>query len=50
MFYLNELSVNEIHELTEISIANIKVLLHRGRKHLYAGLNDLLKTEIKNLM
>ncbi|HYJ62426.1 MAG TPA: RNA polymerase sigma factor [Parafilimonas sp.] len=50
MFYLNELSVSEIHELTEISIANIKVLLHRGRKHLYAGLNDLLKTEIKNLM
>jgi RNA polymerase sigma factor (sigma-70 family) len=50
MFYLNELSVWEIHELTGISIANIKVLLHRGRKHLYAELNDLLKTEIKNLM
>ena len=50
MFYLNELSVSEIHELTEISIANIKVLLHRGRKHLYAQLNNLLKTEIKNLM
>lgn len=50
MFYLNELSVSEIHELTEISVANIKVLLHRGRKHLYAQLNNLLKTEIKNLM
>jgi RNA polymerase sigma factor (sigma-70 family) len=50
MFYLNELSVSAIHELTKISIANIKVLLHRGRKHLYAQLNNLLKTEIKNLM
>ena len=50
MFYLNELSVSEINELTGISIANIKVLLHRGRKHLYAQLNNLLKTEIKNLM
>ena len=50
MFYLNELSVNEIHKLTGVSIANIKVLLHRGRKHLYAQLNNLLKTEIKNLM
>lgn len=50
MFYLNELSVSEIHELTQISVANIKVLLHRGRKHLYAQLNNLLKTEIKNLM
>jgi DNA-directed RNA polymerase specialized sigma24 family protein len=47
---LNELSVSEIHELTGISIANIKVLLYRGRKHLYAQLNNLLKTEIKNLM
>lgn len=50
MFYLNELSVSEIHELTGISIANIKVLLHRGRKHLYEQLNNLLRTEIKNLM
>jgi RNA polymerase sigma factor (sigma-70 family) len=50
MFYLNELSVNEIHELTEISSANIKVLLYRGRKHLYAELDNMLKMEIKNLI
>jgi RNA polymerase sigma-70 factor (ECF subfamily) len=50
MFYLNELSVNEIHELTNISASNIKVLLHRGRKHLYDKLGDLLKTEIKDLI
>ena len=49
MFYLNELSVNEIGELTGITASNIKVLLHRGRKHLYTELNKLLKTELNNL-
>ena len=49
LFYLNELSVNEICELTGITIANIKVLLHRGRKHLYSSLNSILKTELKDL-
>lgn len=50
MFYLNELSVNEIHELTNFSIANIKVLLHRGRKNLYTQLERLLTSEMKNLI
>ena len=49
LFYLNELSVNEICELTGITIANVKVLLHRGRKHLYDTLNALLKSELNNL-
>jgi len=50
LFYLNELSLEEIHELTGLSIANIKVLLHRGRKNLYRQLNILLKAEINNLI
>lgn len=50
MYYLNELQVNEIHELTGFSIANIKVLLYRGRKNLYCQLELLLKTEIDNLI
>ncbi|TKK66404.1 sigma-70 family RNA polymerase sigma factor [Ilyomonas limi] len=49
MYYLNELSVNEISELTGITIANIKVLLHRGRKRLYTKLDELLKTELNDL-
>ena len=49
MYYLNELSVSEIGELTGITTANIKVLLHRGRKHLYTTLNALLKTELNDL-
>lgn len=50
MYYLNELSVSEINELTGISTANIKVLLYRGRKHIYNKMNNLLKDEIKNLI
>ncbi len=50
LFYLNELALDEIHKLTGISIANIKVLLHRGRKNLYRQLNILLKAEINNLI
>lgn len=50
LYYLNELQVNEIHEMTRISVANIKVLLHRGRKNLYKHLEQLLKEEIKSLI
>lgn len=50
LYYLNELQVNEIHELTGISTANIKVLLYRGRKSLYKHLEQLLKTEIDSLI
>ena len=50
LYYLDELSVEEIHEITRISMSNIKVLLHRGRKSLYASLQRLLKNEITDLI
>jgi len=50
LFYLNELSVDEINELTDFTSSNIKVLLHRARKHLYDELHRLLKNEIKDLI
>jgi RNA polymerase sigma-70 factor (ECF subfamily) len=50
LFYLNELQVNEIHELTGQTVANIKVILYRGRKHLYEALQSQLKHETKNLI
>lgn len=49
LYYLNELSVEEIHELTRMTTANIKVLLYRGRKNLYAALHRHLKDEITYL-
>ena len=50
MYYLNELSIEEINDLTGISIASTKVLLYRGRKNLYIQLQKLLLTEAKNLI
>jgi len=50
LYYLNELSVEEIRELTDLSAANIKVLLYRGRKNLYAALDKQLKSELTNLI
>lgn len=50
LYYLQELSVEEIHELTGISRSNIKVLLHRGRKNLYGAFPVYLKEEITHLI
>jgi RNA polymerase sigma factor (sigma-70 family) len=50
LYYLNELSVEEIHKLTAIRTSNIKVLLYRGRKNLYTALQKHLKNEITNLI
>ena len=50
LFYLNELQVNEIVELTGMTAANIKVILYRGRKHLYEALQALLKKEMNDLI
>lgn len=50
LFYLYELQVTEIHELTGISTSNVKVLLYRGRKNLYGYLKQLLKAEMNNLI
>jgi RNA polymerase sigma factor (sigma-70 family) len=50
LYYLNELSVDEIRELTGFSPSNIKVLLYRGRKNLYQLLYHHLKSEITTLI
>lgn len=50
LYYLHELAIEEIHQLTAISPSNIKVLLYRGRKNLYTVLHKHLKGEVTNLM
>ncbi len=50
LFYLEELTIAEVHAVTGLSQANIKILLFRGRKHLYDELDRLLKTETQNLI
>jgi len=44
MFYLEELSVEEIVTVTGMSASNVKVKLHRCRKRLY----DVLHLQLKN--
>lgn len=39
LFYYEEKSVEEISEITKLSVANVKVRLHRVRKKLYVLLN-----------
>ena len=35
LFYLGEKSLKEIHQVTNLSISNIKVILHRARKKMF---------------
>ncbi|MDD4514173.1 sigma-70 family RNA polymerase sigma factor [Massilibacteroides sp.] len=50
LFYLEECSMDDIHQITELTISNIKVKLHRGRKHFYEKLQQLMKTEARSLL
>ncbi|MEO6405804.1 MAG: sigma-70 family RNA polymerase sigma factor [Ferruginibacter sp.] len=50
LYYLEELTVEEIKAITGISASNVKVLLFRGRKNLYTALQKYLKTELTHLI
>jgi RNA polymerase sigma factor (sigma-70 family) len=45
MFYTDELSIEEVSEVTGLSQANVKVKLHRIRKKLYVLLDDMFKKQ-----
>lgn len=47
MFYLEELSIKEISEITGITKSNLKVILHRSRKKLKEILTTNFKKEIQ---
>ena len=49
MFYLEELSVQEIVTITGIGASNVKVKLHRSRKRLQEVLQLQLKEEAWDL-
>ncbi len=50
LFYINENTVDEIEEITDLSKSNIKVKLFRLRKKLHQALSLLLKEEAKELL
>lgn len=50
LYYLDECSVDDIHQITELTPSNIKVKLFRGRKHFYETLQRMMKTETMDLL
>ena len=49
LFYLNENTIDEIVEITNLTKSNIKVKLFRARKKLFNELSLLLKDELKSI-
>ena len=50
LFYLNENTMDEIVEITNLTKTNIKVRLFRARKKLFNELSLLLKDELKSIV
>ena len=50
LFYLEEQSIKEIEEITEFSESHVKILLHRGRKHMLESLKKISNQELINLL
>lgn len=50
LYYLNENSIVEITEITDISQENLKMKIHRARKKMYIVLESKLRSELQNLL
>lgn len=50
LFYLGELSLKEVEDITDFSASKVKVDLHRGRKNLEIALRNLLGNQIMDLL
>jgi RNA polymerase sigma-70 factor (ECF subfamily) len=50
LYYLEECSIDEIRQITELTTSNIKVKLFRGRKHFYESLQKIAKHEMVNMI
>lgn len=50
LYYFEEKKVAEIAKITELTVSNVKVILHRGRQNLLAELKSLLNKEVTSLL
>ena len=50
LFYLCDMSLKEVQDVTNFTSSKIKVDLHRGRKNMEAVLTDLLGSQLKDLL
>ena len=49
LFYYDELSLEEIAEVTGLTSNNIRIKLHRSRKKMYKVLSECLKKELNSI-
>ncbi len=50
LYYLAELDIKEIKEISGFSESNIKVILHRGRKNLLKDLQKIIGKDLKKAL
>ena len=50
LFYYEELSLDEIAEVTGLSNSNIRIKLHRSRKKMYQVISECLKSEVSSIL
>ena len=50
LFYYEELSLEEIAEITGLTSSNIRIKLHRSRKKMYQVINKCLKSEVSSIL
>ena len=49
LFYLEELSIEEVAKITRNTLSNVKVKTHRARKKLYGILEKILQNELNSV-
>ena len=50
LYYLDECSIEEIVQITDLTESNVKTKLFRARKHFYTALEKRMKNEMKDLL
>lgn len=50
LFYYEELSLDEIAEITGLTSSNIRTKLHRSRKKMYQVISESLKSEVSSIL
>ena len=50
LYYYESQSMDEISQITGLTVSNIKVKIHRARKRMYVLLHEMLKEEVYSLI
>lgn len=50
LFYYDELSLDEIAQVTGLTSSNIRIKLHRSRKKMYQVISQCLKSELSSIL